>query len=246
MGTLRTLARACGAAAFGLMAAAAANAQDAVMVGKNPTECEVAAALGVNKAGCPPLPHLGAPVKKPGTRGLAIGNIDQMPEPPPPMEPPQRTAAKPAAAPAATMPVPAATPSPPAAMASAPAVRPEPRPQPRHEYTAAFQINFEFASARLTDDARHVLDLVGAAMTAPDGAGSGFRIVGHTDVIGSPATNQRLSDDRANAVKEYLINQHGIVPSRLQAFGRGARDLLNSANPKSPENRRVEITNLGG
>jgi len=225
MQAVKTLAMMCAATVIGAWSAGPAAAQDAVMIGKNPTECEVAAALGVNKPGCPPLAQIGAPVKKPGTRGLAIGNIDQMPEPPP--------LAK--AQPAST-----------GSSAAAPAPRHEPRPAARHEYTASFQITFEFGSARLTDDARHVLDLVGTAMTAPDAGTANFRIVGHTDVVGANETNQRLSEERASAVRDYLVQQHGIAATRLEASGRGARDLLNRANPRAPENRRVEITNLGG
>ncbi len=178
------------------------------MMGKNPSECEVAAGLGVSKPGCPAIAHPGSAAKKPGTRGLAIGNIDQMPSPPP--------------APA---------------QAQAPAVR--------QQHTAAFQINFEFASARLTPDAQLVLDKIGAVMSAPDAGSVKFRIAGHTDGVGSGQRNLKLSKDRAEAVKEYLTSHYGIPDTRLQALGKGAKELRNKADPSAAENRRVEITNLG-
>jgi len=83
-------------------------------------------------------------------------------------------------------------------------------------------------------------------------------ITGHTDLIGSEAYNQKLSQQRADAVNDYLVGQ-GIASSRTQTEGRGESDpvvsctgitgKINSKNAKLIEclkpNRRVviEITN---
>jgi OOP family OmpA-OmpF porin len=45
-------------------------------------------------------------------------------------------------------------------------------------------------------------------------------VTGHTDRIGSEAYNQKLSEARANTVREYLVSQ-GVDGSRLQAVGKG-------------------------
>jgi OmpA-OmpF porin, OOP family len=45
-------------------------------------------------------------------------------------------------------------------------------------------------------------------------------VTGHTDRIGSEAYNQKLSEQRANEVKKYIVSQ-GIDASRLQAVGKG-------------------------
>jgi OOP family OmpA-OmpF porin len=45
-------------------------------------------------------------------------------------------------------------------------------------------------------------------------------VTGHTDRIGSDAYNQKLSERRANTVKQYLVSQ-GVDASRLQAVGKG-------------------------
>ncbi|MEI8395624.1 MAG: OmpA family protein [Rhodospirillaceae bacterium] len=193
--------------------AGGAVAQDAVMMGKNPSECEIAAGLGVAKPGCPPVTQH-AP-KKVGTRGLSIGNVDAMPTPPP-----------------------AEATQTPKSASSTPAPR-------RQQHSAAFQITFEFGSAQLTGDATQVLDKIGAVLTAPDAGTVKFRIAGHTDGIGSSTRNQKLSQERAQAVKDYLIEHFSIDGSRLQALGKGARELLNRTDPGAAENRRVEITNLG-
>ncbi len=71
---------------------------------------------------------------------------------------------------------------------------------------------------------------------------SNFSIEGHTDSVGSKQTNQRLSDSRANAVKDYLIT-NGINASRLTAAGYG-EDMpvaSNATKAGREENRRVEV-----
>ncbi len=200
-----------------------AAAQTTVILRENPTDCEVAAALGINKSGCPPLAQVPRPVPKAPSRNLSIGNAGTMPAQPPTLpEPP--------------------TVKPTAAAAPAPVVPEQPQPL----YTASFRVMFEFGSARLTGNAPKILDLIGAAMTAPEAKTVHFRIVGHTDAVGSAARNQKLSESRAHAVMVYLIQHFSIDPARLTASGRGALDLLNPSNPSGAENRRVEIGNLGG
>ncbi len=67
-------------------------------------------------------------------------------------------------------------------------------------------------------------------------------IVGHTDSIGSEAYNQRLSEQRALRVRDYLWRQ-GVDPERMVAEGRGElepRDT-NATEAGRQLNRRVEI-----
>lgn len=53
-------------------------------------------------------------------------------------------------------------------------------------------------------------------------------LVGHTDRIGSPAYNQKLSERRAGSVRDYLTTQ-GILASRMTASGKGESDPLTRA-----------------
>ena len=68
-------------------------------------------------------------------------------------------------------------------------------------------------------------------------------IIGHTDAMGSPDYNLRLSQRRADAVREWLINRHGMDPSKLETIGRGAQELmvLNGSVDEQAPNRRVEV-----
>jgi len=106
-------------------------------------------------------------------------------------------------------------------------------------------VNFEYASAQLTADARLVIDNLGQALADPALASSRFRIAGHTDARGGDAYNLALSRRRAQSVADYLTRQHHIDKQRLSVQGFGRSQLLDPANPASAFNRRVQITNLG-
>lgn len=67
-------------------------------------------------------------------------------------------------------------------------------------------------------------------------------VTGHTDTLGRESDNDRLSGERAQAVKEMLIAQ-GLKSAFIRAVGRGSRDLLipTPDNVREPRNRRVEV-----
>jgi OmpA-OmpF porin, OOP family len=101
-------------------------------------------------------------------------------------------------------------------------------------------VNFEFDQDRLTVNARTLLDDVVAALAAaPEIA---VEIAGHTDSLGSDAYNQRLSERRAKAVRDYLISQ-GVEAGRLSEKGYGeAEPVADNATEEGRElNRRVEL-----
>ena len=70
-----------------------------------------------------------------------------------------------------------------------------------------------------------------------------IRIEGHTDNVGDKAYNERLSENRAKAVKEYLLNA-GISEERLTSKGYGyAKPVASNETAKGrAQNRRVELT----
>jgi outer membrane protein OmpA-like peptidoglycan-associated protein len=73
-----------------------------------------------------------------------------------------------------------------------------------------------------------------------------FTIDGHTDNIGSASYNQKLSMQRAEAVREYLVTQGGIDSARVEVRGFGFTKPLstNKTDQGRQENRRTEFTIL--
>lgn len=69
-------------------------------------------------------------------------------------------------------------------------------------------------------------------------------VEGHTDNLGAPATNRRLSQQRADAVRRALIERFSVAPTRLTAQGFGSdKPLANNATPEGrAANRRVVVT----
>lgn len=104
------------------------------------------------------------------------------------------------------------------------------------------RISFDFDSSALREDQKPRLASLCNVMRSIDI--ERFRIVGHTDAVGSHAYNQRLSLMRAEEVKRYLVNECGIEADRLEAVGVGPDYLFDPEDPRSPDNRRVEFQAL--
>jgi outer membrane protein OmpA-like peptidoglycan-associated protein len=99
-------------------------------------------------------------------------------------------------------------------------------------------VSFEYASARLSPVAKANLREFAEGISDPDLADAAFVIEGHTDGIGSTSYNQRLSEDRARAVTEYLVSI-GVSRTRLRTIGYG-KSRPKVADINDPANRRVE------
>ena len=121
------------------------------------------------------------------------------------------------------------TPSAPAA----PAVKP----------SLSLQIQFEFNSAQISPVSQQALLNLSTALKAAELSASKFEVEGHTDAKGNDAYNLKLSQQRAEAVQQFLVHQ-GVAINRLMASGKGSTHLANAGNPLAAENRRVRIVNL--
>jgi outer membrane protein OmpA-like peptidoglycan-associated protein len=106
------------------------------------------------------------------------------------------------------------------------------------------RIEFEPNSDRLTAASKQVLAALAEALKQPALGSNRFAIVGHTDGRGSEQHNQKLSERRAAAVKDYLVRTGAIEESRLVAIGFGKSKPLDRSDPLAAVNRRVEIVNL--
>ena len=104
-------------------------------------------------------------------------------------------------------------------------------------------VNFESSKSRLLPSATQLLDEAVATLTA--NATLRVEIAGHADSSGNPASNLRLSQARAQAVRQYLVGK-GIAADRLTVRSYGdTRPIAPNATPAGrAANRRVEITKI--
>lgn len=88
-------------------------------------------------------------------------------------------------------------------------------------------------------------DMASLAQSLQRYPNSTVQVVGHTDSDGDASFNQQLSERRANAVADVLLNQ-GVPFNRVQAFGRGeSQPVASNFTPDGKaQNRRVEIVIL--
>jgi outer membrane protein OmpA-like peptidoglycan-associated protein len=101
-------------------------------------------------------------------------------------------------------------------------------------------IQFELNSARVRPESGPLLGNLVAALQSPELKGNRFLIEGHTDASGTASANQKLSQERAEEVRLYLVAL-GVHPARLRAVGKGSSDLADPLNPLAPGNRRVRV-----
>jgi outer membrane protein OmpA-like peptidoglycan-associated protein len=105
-------------------------------------------------------------------------------------------------------------------------------------------INFDFNKSTIRPDSYYILDE--AAQVMKEIPELKVRIEGHTDSIGSNEYNQKLSEDRANAVRFYLISRHQINPLRIEAAGRGENYPVTTNDTEEGRalNRRIDFVIL--
>jgi outer membrane protein OmpA-like peptidoglycan-associated protein len=101
------------------------------------------------------------------------------------------------------------------------------------------RLSFNSGSTQLTPQGAAEAEVFAAALKSPALARSRFRIEGHTDSVGSRASNLLLSRARAEAVVAFLARR-GVQRNRLVARGYGFDQPLAGRPASAPANRRVE------
>jgi len=104
-------------------------------------------------------------------------------------------------------------------------------------------VTFATGKATLTEPAKAILLSVAQSLAAnPDVR---VEVAGHTDNTGSRALNMRLSQARAESVRDFLV-QNGVQPSQLEARGYGPDKPVASNRTRDgrQQNRRVELNRL--
>lgn len=121
-----------------------------------------------------------------------------------------------------------------------PAAPPPPPPAPKKLELSA-DTNFDFNSAKLKPAGEARVDEVVRALKGDPHLH--VRVEGHTDSVGSDAYNMRLSERRANSVRDYMVAQ-GIESGRIatEGYGESKPEASNKTAEGRARNRRVEIT----
>lgn len=104
----------------------------------------------------------------------------------------------------------------------------------------SFTVYFLIGSDEFTEESKATVNALLAEMArrpSPE-----IAVIGHTDRLGTDQTNDALSLQRAQRVKEMLI-QRGVPAERISVAGRGEREPLvpTADEVAEPRNRRVEI-----
>jgi OmpA-OmpF porin, OOP family len=190
--------------------------------------CAVAVATGTAFAGVTPnLQDGSGNAVKDGSGACVVTSGQVLPEcvPPPPPPPPPEPA----------------KPAPPAPPAPKPPEPAKPAPQSvRESVVIQADALFDFDKSVLRPDGKKAIDDALAKIQGTD-----LEMViatGHTDSIGTEQYNQRLSERRAEAVKQYLVSK-GIPASKVTTIGKGESQPVatNKTKEGRQKNRRVDI-----
>jgi outer membrane protein OmpA-like peptidoglycan-associated protein len=106
-------------------------------------------------------------------------------------------------------------------------------------------VYFDYDSASIRSESMPDLAALGNALLSQQLSDTTFVVEGHTDAKGSEEYNQDLSERRASAVKNYLVNNIRVPESRLTVIGRGEDELKLPGEPNAAQNRRVQVVNFG-
>ena len=111
-----------------------------------------------------------------------------------------------------------------------------------NELKNGVSIYFDTNSSEI--ESRYQIYLAAAAKGLAQNSNFVLELEGHTDSNGSAATNRRVSQERANSVRNTLIMNHGVNPNQVKAFGVGSAKPIdtNATAEGRAKNRRVTAT----
>lgn len=104
------------------------------------------------------------------------------------------------------------------------------------------KVSFAFNASELTPDAQMLVDELAEKVKA-DNRGLYIEIEGHTDATGEPSYNKKLGTQRAEAVRDYLYQAHGIPLHRIAVYSFGEEQPVadNDSREGRARNRRVVV-----
>jgi len=125
----------------------------------------------------------------------------------------------------------------------APAPAPEPAPAPvmvEKQFTLSSDVLFDFNKATLKPEASQALDSLYSQIEEARPKDGVATVIGHTDRIGSDAYNQKLSEQRAQTVANYLVGK-GIPAAKINVEGRGKSSPVTGDSCVSKSKRELIV-----
>jgi outer membrane protein OmpA-like peptidoglycan-associated protein len=126
-----------------------------------------------------------------------------------------------------------------------PAKRPLIVPELKGLPTFNFNIHFDVDTPIILPDSYETVGRIADAMVNAPMLPYMFLIVGHTDSNGRREANVILSQRRADALRDVLVNTFKISAKRLSSLGLGEEQFIDQGRPTSPVNLQIQIVTTG-
>jgi OOP family OmpA-OmpF porin len=126
-----------------------------------------------------------------------------------------------------------------------PSKRPPIVPELKDLPTFNFNIHFDVDTPIILPDSYETIGRIADAMVNAPMLPYMFLIVGHSDATGRREANALLSQRRADAIRDVLVNTFKISAKRIQSLGLGEEQFIDSAHPTSPVNLQIQIVTTG-
>lgn len=126
-----------------------------------------------------------------------------------------------------------------------PSKRPPVLPEIKGLPTFNFNIQFDVDTPIILPASYETVGRIADAMVNAPMLPYTFLIVGHSDSTGKREANVLLSQRRADAIRDVLINTFKISGKRLQSIGVGEEQFIDQTHPTSPVNLQIQIVTTG-
>jgi OOP family OmpA-OmpF porin len=126
-----------------------------------------------------------------------------------------------------------------------PAKRPPIVPELKDLPTFNLNIHFDVDTPIILPDSYETVGRIADALVNAPMLPYTFLIVAHSDATGRREANALLSQRRADAIRDVLVNTFKISGKRIQSLGLGEEQFIDSAHPTSPVNLQIQIVTTG-
>jgi outer membrane protein OmpA-like peptidoglycan-associated protein len=126
-----------------------------------------------------------------------------------------------------------------------PAKRPVLVPEILNLPTFTLEIHFDTDTPVVQPDSYQAVGRIADALVNAQLLPYTFLIVGHSDATGKREANAILSQRRADAIRDILVNTFKISSKRVQSLGLGEEQFIDQAHPNSPANLQIQIVTIG-